>query len=148
MAQARALLGELESLLRSLDADGGWGSHTALADLLALYGATRVWFTAERSYKGERPWAVAVFSMLFAVCSGVGGMGGSSSQRQGQRYKGGRPCAWGCSCTQYAVCSGGCGRHGWQLIPLHPFPERNLASKTLFNHQSPNKPSSSPLPPL
>ncbi len=31
----------------------GAGVHTGAADMLHLYACTRVWFTAERGYKGE-----------------------------------------------------------------------------------------------
>ncbi len=57
MEEARSLLLSLESLLREVDCGGEdtkqRGHHTAAADVLHMYAATRVWFTAERSYKGE-----------------------------------------------------------------------------------------------
>jgi hypothetical protein len=61
VADARAKLLQVESVLREADVASG-GGHTAAADMAYLYSATDVWFTAERNFTGGvvRFWRSAV----------------------------------------------------------------------------------------
>jgi hypothetical protein len=67
---ARAKLSGLSAMLRELDAAAG-GGHTAAADLIALYAATRVWFFADRSF------ASFTSSPVQLSTADLGGGGGS-----------------------------------------------------------------------
>ncbi|GIL69137.1 hypothetical protein Vretifemale_124 [Volvox reticuliferus] len=83
--EARGLILQLEKVLRSLDVEDGAPHHTAMADMLHLYGKTLTWFTAERGYKGFASPPIELHEEMIKLhrvkLAGGGGGGGGASGR-------------------------------------------------------------------